>query len=126
MCSYTITCLQSSYPNNVLLYVIVNSVQVNSCSWADADAAFCTWLKQFTQAPILLAQNCLLFDAGVLLRQASSELKAALAEFADSLPALKEAQPGMKSYSVGSLQQDLVPGLSFRVHHAEGDVEALV
>ena len=42
---------------------------------------------------ILLAQNCLLFDAGVLLRQASSELKAALAEFADSLPALKEAQP---------------------------------
>ena len=70
-------------------------LQVPSLPWAETEERFRIWLGD--KAPcLLLAHNCLSFDATVLSRMVSNELLTLVSGFADSLPALRELLPERK------------------------------
>ena len=75
------------------------------------------------------AHNCKSFDCRVLLNKLSlcgavDRLKAVVLGFADTLPAFKEAHPGLKSYSLENLVSAKLSA-TYAAHDAVADVDAL-
>ena len=79
---------------------------VKSVSLGEAANQFLTWLDSLgSKCIVLTAHNCKTFDSRVLLDEiarcgAQDRLVKAIDGFANSLPAFKEALPGLQSYAL--------------------------
>ena len=89
---------------------------------------FIEWLKSRMPC-ILVAHNCKVFDARLLVQEAEKngvmdDLAQTVSGFADTLPAFRELLPGRESYSQENLVQDLLCK-SYDAHNALSDVQTL-